>query len=194
MFVYPRDFYPFWSIMEIFFNIFRCHEWYSNLSIPRQKPNRFHHTDVFPSWNLRLLNLSPIFSMIQVCAGFCSVLLSGVSVPRGKWWMYFHLTIMWSDYSFHHWYIFITQSLLLSLCKALNLIPTSIPRNNVLKSKLVTQREIYAFKLQWSNMDIFTYRSLLHSFLRSMNPTKNHQIPQCIQGSTPCIMNMYYNP
>ena len=94
LFVYPRDFYPFWSIMEIFFNTFRCHEWYSNLSIPRQKPNLFHHTDVFPSWNLRLLNLSPIFSMIQVCAGFCSVLLSGVSVPRAKWWMCFHLTIM----------------------------------------------------------------------------------------------------
>ena len=68
--------------MKIFFNDETQNQ---NLLIPRQKPNRFFHTGViFPFWNQRLLNSRLFYSMIHVCARFCSVVLSGFSKPQAK--------------------------------------------------------------------------------------------------------------
>ena len=45
---------------------------------------------MFLCWNLRLLNLSFIFSMIHACARTCSIVLGGVSKSQVKLWMDFH--------------------------------------------------------------------------------------------------------
>ena len=54
--------------------------------------------------------------------------------------------MMRSNHGFHHWYILTTQCIiLLLLCQALNLIPTSSLSNYVLKSRLKWSNSPYIF-------------------------------------------------
>ena len=109
-------------------------------------------TVMLPSGNQGLLRSSLIIYIIHACGRLCSVLLSGITKPQMKQRMDFHSIISWSSHSFNQWRIYTTQhAVLLLLCKALNLIPTSFWKKNVSNARIVKQRkkgELWSFKLK----------------------------------------------
>ena len=110
-----------------------------NPLISRQKPNCFGYAGLYGLNNY----VSPLNSKAskfelhhyhdwRMCF-ICFVVPSGISWPQAKYWMDFHSIITWSNHSFPQWWTFTAQHLvLLSLCKALNLILASIQRKNLL--------------------------------------------------------------